>query len=326
MIYAFGNYKLDALNYELYDHDQLTKLSPRAFEVLIYLIENRDHVVSRDELTTNLWPGQIVSDVAINNCIKRARKAIGDSGDGQHKIRTVHGRGYRFVAKALEQRSEPPMFREPSIEHGRMLTSSTDSSIEPVATSQNVFADDYASMTVLCGALETISTAIDHIEFESVQRLRQEFFVMAQEEANRQEAMFQFFGPDGFLMYFGLPVDHPDQLKRAILTGLRLQNGIRRALSSHGMTVQLGVHTGLHKIKSAGNRREWDVPTESAVTALAIRLQFLATADEFLASQSIVSHAAEIIHCVEHSELPMPGRIQPMRVYRIRCLVVGKEE
>src|SRR5687768_4677119 len=99
MIYAFGTHKLDAKNYELYDDGHLCKLDSRTLELLIYLVENRDHVVSREELLTHLWPGQIINEGTLHNCIKTARKAIRDRAGGQPKIRNIYGRGYRFVAE-----------------------------------------------------------------------------------------------------------------------------------------------------------------------------------------------------------------------------------
>ena len=103
MIYTFGSYHLNTQTYELHCNDDLCKMDTRAFDVLRYLIEHRDHTVSRDELLENLWPDQSVSEGLITNCIMTARRAIGDSGGGQEKIRTLYNAGYRFVAAVEEQ-------------------------------------------------------------------------------------------------------------------------------------------------------------------------------------------------------------------------------
>ena len=80
-------------------------LRPKAFHVLRYLLEHRDHLVSKEELCTHVWPAQFISDATIEGCIKRARQAIGDTGRTQQLIQTRRGYGYRFVG-AVEERLE----------------------------------------------------------------------------------------------------------------------------------------------------------------------------------------------------------------------------
>jgi DNA-binding winged helix-turn-helix (wHTH) protein len=72
-------------------------LRPKAFQVLQYLLEHRDHVVSKDELCAHVWPGQFISDATLEGCITLARRAIGDSGRVQRFIESRRGYGYRFV-------------------------------------------------------------------------------------------------------------------------------------------------------------------------------------------------------------------------------------
>ena len=105
MIYAFGEYELDAQLFELRRAGTPLPIEPKVFNVLAYVIRHRDRVVSKDELLEQLWPGQYISDDTFDHCIMEARKAVGDSGRAQQVIKTVRGRGYRFVA-ALEESSE----------------------------------------------------------------------------------------------------------------------------------------------------------------------------------------------------------------------------
>jgi DNA-binding winged helix-turn-helix (wHTH) protein/predicted ATPase len=74
-------------------------LRPKVFQVLVYLIEQRDRVVSREEVLAQVWPHQAVSDETLTSCVKAARRAVGDSGRTQRVIQTMHGRGLRFVAE-----------------------------------------------------------------------------------------------------------------------------------------------------------------------------------------------------------------------------------
>lgn len=103
---AFNNYRLDTRLFRLLRGDEPCKLEPQVFNLLAYLIQHRDRVISRDELLEQLWRGKVVSESALSSCIKAARIAIGDNGNDQHSLLTLHGRGYRFIAHAQEL--EPP--------------------------------------------------------------------------------------------------------------------------------------------------------------------------------------------------------------------------
>ena len=103
MLYAFGDYTLDAVRYELRRAGVLVPLEPRAFDLLAYLVQHAGQTVSKEELFTQLWAEQFVTDAALTYCVTEVRKALGDSGRGQRCIRTVHGRGYRFIMPVTVQ-------------------------------------------------------------------------------------------------------------------------------------------------------------------------------------------------------------------------------
>jgi DNA-binding winged helix-turn-helix (wHTH) protein/tetratricopeptide (TPR) repeat protein len=77
-------------------------LQPKAFDVLVHLLEARDRVVSKDELLDTLWPGEAVSESSLTFSIRAIRRAVGDDGNAQRVLKTVHGRGYRFIAVVHE--------------------------------------------------------------------------------------------------------------------------------------------------------------------------------------------------------------------------------
>ena len=72
-------------------------VEPQVFDLLVYLVQNRDRVVSKDDLIASVWRGRIVSDSTLTSRINAARKAIGDSGEEQKLIRTIARKGIRFV-------------------------------------------------------------------------------------------------------------------------------------------------------------------------------------------------------------------------------------
>jgi TolB-like protein/Flp pilus assembly protein TadD len=87
---------------------------PKAFDLLVYLIEHRDRVVDKDELLANLWPGTVVSDSALTQVVKKARSLAGDDGDRQAVIRTVQRRGFRFVGELATVEPAPRPAQTPA--------------------------------------------------------------------------------------------------------------------------------------------------------------------------------------------------------------------
>ena len=100
MIYSFGNYDLDTDRRELTGADgALVRIEPSVFDLLEFLIENRDRVVPKGEILDHVWSGRIVSESTYTSRVTAARQAIGDSGTAQKFIRTVSRKGLRFVAE-----------------------------------------------------------------------------------------------------------------------------------------------------------------------------------------------------------------------------------
>jgi DNA-binding winged helix-turn-helix (wHTH) protein len=117
MRYGFADCLLDTQLYTLARAGRVIPLRPKAFHVLRYLIEQRDHLVSKEELCAHVWPAQFISDATIEGCIKRARQAIGDTGRAQQLIQTRRGYGYRFIG-AVEERPAAPPAQEPTVPLG----------------------------------------------------------------------------------------------------------------------------------------------------------------------------------------------------------------
>ena len=106
MRYQSENFILDTDDYSLTRNGVKHPIEPQVFDLLVYLIENKNRVVTRDELLEQLWGGRIVSDSAINASLKEARKAVGDTGRQQRIIKTIHRRGYQFIAEVVMTSNE----------------------------------------------------------------------------------------------------------------------------------------------------------------------------------------------------------------------------
>jgi adenylate cyclase len=96
--YHFASFVLDTDRRELSRAGIPVSTEPKVFDLLVYLIENRDRVVSKDSLIAAIWGDRIVADSALTTCINSARAALGDTGTRQQLIKTVLRKGWRFVA------------------------------------------------------------------------------------------------------------------------------------------------------------------------------------------------------------------------------------
>lgn len=103
MRYLFEDCVLDIDKRELRRGAASVPVAPQVFDLLDYLIRNRDHVVSKEDLISTVWRGRIVSDAALTTRLNAARTAIGDSGEEQRLIKTLPRKGFRFVGSVLEQ-------------------------------------------------------------------------------------------------------------------------------------------------------------------------------------------------------------------------------
>lgn len=105
MIYRFDGFELDLARLELRADGAVRPLEPQVFALLALLVANGERVVGRDEIIEKVWDGRAVSDSAIDSRVKTARQALGDDGRTQRFIKTLHRKGFRFVANVQVARA-----------------------------------------------------------------------------------------------------------------------------------------------------------------------------------------------------------------------------
>src|SRR5215468_4409508 len=109
-LYAFGEFCVDPQSRVLRLRDEPIALTPKAFEVLVLLIQANGQVVSKNELMKAVWPDSFVEESNLTQTVFMLRKALGETAE-QRYILTVQGQGYRFVMPVLE--AELPRARTP---------------------------------------------------------------------------------------------------------------------------------------------------------------------------------------------------------------------
>ncbi|HWP26137.1 MAG TPA: winged helix-turn-helix domain-containing tetratricopeptide repeat protein [Xanthobacteraceae bacterium] len=179
MIYRFENFVLDVGRRELLNGTTLVAVEPQVFDLISYLVQNRERVVSKDDLIEHVWNGRVVSESTLTSRITSARQALGDDGENQRLIRTVSRKGLRFVAEVREgegpaQAAKPeavgPSFDPvPPVSHGTLLPRLPDKPSIAVLPFTNMSGDpeqEYFSD----GITEDIITALSRLHW---------FFVIA---------------------------------------------------------------------------------------------------------------------------------------------------
>jgi TolB-like protein/Tfp pilus assembly protein PilF len=215
--FSFADHTLDTDRRELRRGSEAVAVEPQVFDLLVYLVVNRDRVVSKDDLIATIWGGRIVSDSTLTSRINAARKAIGDSGDAQKLIRTVARKGLRFVGEVqigaathddVREQSRPalPLPDRPAI----AVLPFTNMTGDP---DQEYFSD---------GISEDIITALSKLRW---------FFVIARNSS---------------FIYKGKAV-HLKQIAEELGVGYVVEGSVRRGGDRVRITVQLNdVATGSH--------------------------------------------------------------------------------
>ena len=130
--FHFEDHALDIERRELRRGSELIAMEPQVFDLLTYLVQNRDRVVTKDDMIAAIWSGRIVSESTLTSRINAVRKAVGDSGDEQRLIRTIARKGIRFVGEVSETAAQratgagarPPLAPTPLHQEVHFCTSS----------------------------------------------------------------------------------------------------------------------------------------------------------------------------------------------------------
>ena len=211
MIYAFDSYSVDAERRELRRGGHLVSLEPQIFDLLQYLIRNRERVVSRDDLISAVWNGRVVSESTLSSRISVLRGVIGDDGKDQRLVKTLPRKGFRFVGQVSERQPQPSL-------EGLALPDKPSIAVLPFLN----LSDDVQQEYFADGIVEEITTALSR--FSSI-------FVIARNSS---------------FSYKGRSIN-VKQVGRELGVGYVLEGSVRKAENRVRITAQLiQVETGAH--------------------------------------------------------------------------------
>jgi TolB-like protein len=222
MKFFFSNQVLDTNTRELSREDMPVSLEPQVFDLVVHLMENRDRVVSKEELIDKIWHGRHVAESTLTSRINAARKAVGDSGAEQALIRTIARKGFRFVG-AVQTGAEDGVPAEPATPHRELepqaaLLDRPGIAVLPFINMSGDRAQEYFSD----GISEDIITALSKLRW---------FFVIARNSS---------------FVYKGRSV-HISEIARELGVRYVVEGSVRRSGDQVRISAQLNdVTTGSH--------------------------------------------------------------------------------
>jgi len=255
--YLFEDYALDPDRRELTRHAEAVAIGPKAFDLLLYLIQNREHVVSKDDLLEAVWSGRIIAESTLTSHINTVRTAIGDSGEEQRLVRTITRKGFRFVGEIKEASADRASPRSgPAKSEGPPVPALTLPNIPSIAALPFLnLGGDMEQEYFIDGVVEDIITALSRIRW---------LFVIARNSS---------------FTYKGHAVD-VKQVGRELGVRYVLEGSVRKAAHRVRITGQLidattGAHLWAERFESALDDifELQDQITEAVVGAIAPQLE-----------------------------------------------------
>lgn len=292
MIYVFGDCELDTRLYILRRAGQTVHVQPLVFQVLIYLIEHRNDIVSKDELIEQVWENQFITNAALESTIRNVRRAIGDSGREQRLIETRPGLGYRFIAPVEVHPDDSP---DPKT----AVTESTPT--EEIEPSQEISASDAPrisdgerrQLTALFCDLVGSTYLSGQLEPENYRDVLHAYYEACAEVIRQYDGYIAQYQGDGLLVYFGYPHAHEDDARRAVLAGLDLLTSIDalnhrlRREQAVEIAIRVGVHTGLVVVDERGDESRPNHLALGQALNVASRLPDLAVPGTVIMSEAV---------------------------------------
>lgn len=268
--------------------------------------------MSKSELLEGVWPQQYVSESALVYCVMTARKVLGDDGSAQQVIKTIRGRGYRFIAPVQERP------RAVGLEAVQPVVQATSSVV-----ARRVTGAERRQLSVLVARLVPATPPVERLDPEDLRDLIQHAQELCTEVVRHYEGHITQYLGDGFVVYFGYPKVHEDDACRAVHTGLGMLAGVtqlnaRLAQESRvKLAVRVGVHTGHAVVDTAASGIEPAPLALSDVPNTALQLQGLATPNAMLISAATMRLVEGYFVCQPLGPYALEDAAQPAVVYQV---------
>jgi DNA-binding winged helix-turn-helix (wHTH) protein/class 3 adenylate cyclase/predicted ATPase len=320
MIYIFGDCEFDLAAHVLHCAGQPVHIRPKVFQVIAYLLTHRARVITKQELSEQVWPGQFISDTTLETTIGTVRRAIGDSGQAQRYIQTLRGYGYRFVAPVEEKVVAPvtnpaPVAALPGPEGVANTPALPDNSVVP--------RSEYKVVTIMCGVMSPALPHIAELALDDLYTWVQALEVLVQRLVQPYEGTLYQMAADRFTVVFGAPQAQEDHALRALLAAIALQQQWPEFIQAQvlapvtGLALGIGAHTGRVIVESPVDAVGSDLTIVGEALLLAIRLAEQVAPGSALVSAATAQGAAGDTHLEAQPPVLVTGFPSPIDVYRV---------
>jgi len=188
---------------------------------------------------------------------------------------------------------------------------------ERILHSRSALEGEHKRVTVVfCDIVESSALATS-LGDEAMHELLTRFFDLALEEVHRYEGTINQFLGDGFMALFGAPLALEQHERQAALAAVGVRDRVRREMSAPGLTLRIGIHTGLVVVGKIGDNLRMDYTAVGDTTNVAARLQALAERNGILMSEATWERAGDVVESRPQGPINLKGRAEPMRVHEV---------
>ena len=305
MLYFFENFVLDPARRELRCGNALIAVQPQVFDLLEYLITNRDRVVSKDDILEAVWGGRTVSESALTTRINATRTAVGDDGDQQRLIRTIPRKGIRFVGIVQERARPLDAAAAVEVETPERTTAGWDATKSAERRQLTI-----ASCELLLGAENA------GMDPEDIREIIRSYHSRVAETACRHNGLVAHTYGNTAVLYFGYPEAHEDDPERAVRAALELVAAVAALKTLTPLQTRVGIATGLvvvGEMTDAGGAQQHGIIGETP--NIAAQLQALAEPDTAVIAESTRKLLGNLFDLQDLGTKDLKGIVGPVRAW-----------
>jgi class 3 adenylate cyclase/predicted ATPase len=326
-VFQFADFELDGNVYELRRNGNPLKLERIPLDLLFLLVDQRNRLVTREEILERLWVKGVFFDVdnAINSAVRKLRRALGDNPEAPRFVLTVPSKGYRFIADVCEESlaaANPPSSTQPAAAAPRK---SDESQIRQADTSapENL-EGERKTVTVLLVDFKGSTRLVEDLDPEEARAIVDPALKLMIDVVHQYGGYITRSTDDGIFAMFGAPIAHEDHPQRALSAALRMQAELKRYAeklrAEKGVTMQVraGAHTGevvVREIRTGEKHTEYGPIGPS--TSVAAHLQMMAAPGSVAITESMRKLVEGYFTLKSLGPARINGGSEPLEIYEV---------